>query len=394
MNSTICEPPSATGSTQTTKSKSFTKILSKISALFSFAALAAIAFMVGSTFANWRGFNAIVYAPFWTYPNVESSLIVGLAFITIVTILDAPAAWLWFLFFDGTYELISAPFYVNPYAFLFFVCAAAALHMGGRLPSYRILLLLVAWVAISSTYFVLRSQISEPLLQLLWIAAIIMPTPVALYKKLPLKAKLLVSFKIVSHFRAYESELVQHVPRGSIALDVGSNRGLWAKFLSKRFEKVICFEPNIYAIRDSLHHTKKCKNVKVFNAALWHEHAEPTLELCEDSAHSFIDETGSAHPTRIIGSRRILAFPLDSFVINGHVDFIKIDAEGSEFNILSGATKTLESNGFPTLMIEIHSRQLGLKCSNLLSNMGYKLIHVANQYEPLSLNHFYLLALK
>jgi FkbM family methyltransferase len=64
---------------------------------------------------------------------------------------------------------------------------------------------------------------------------------------------------------------------------------------------------------------------------------------------------------------------LDSYGLFSDVDFIKMDVEGYEPNIIRGAIKTIESN-WPVILCEINRGDFTAK--ELLESMGYELIDV------------------
>lgn len=59
-------------------------------------------------------------------------------------------------------------------------------------------------------------------------------------------------------------------------------------------------------------------------------------------------------------------------------DVVKIDAEGSELDILRGAERLLRDH-HPRLIIEVHSMHLEKACQRLLENASYKPIVVSNR---------------
>jgi len=75
---------------------------------------------------------------------------------------------------------------------------------------------------------------------------------------------------------------------------------------------------------------------------------------------------------------------LDSYGLFGDVDFIKMDVEGYEPNIIRGATKTIESN-WPVILCEINRGDFSAK--NLLEDMGYDLVDI---YHKAGVPHDYL----
>lgn len=69
---------------------------------------------------------------------------------------------------------------------------------------------------------------------------------------------------------------------------------------------------------------------------------------------------------------------LDDHVTRSFVpDFIKVDVEGAELDVLCGARRLLRERG-PALVIEVHSRELEQDCGKLLVEYGYRPV-VVNQ---------------
>ena len=74
------------------------------------------------------------------------------------------------------------------------------------------------------------------------------------------------------------------------------------------------------------------------------------------------------------GSSWITSVKLDDFVYRNQVipNFIKIDVEGFELDVLEGAKETL-SKYHPRIIIETHSRSLRKSCDKFLTNLDYGL---------------------
>jgi FkbM family methyltransferase len=155
-----------------------------------------------------------------------------------------------------------------------------------------------------------------------------------------------------------EAELV-HLDRitrgGAVAVDIGANQGLYSYALSKRFQKVLAFEPNVGLADDLERH--RPRNVAVHNVAL--SSAAGELELFIPLVNG-VEQHGWASFNRenLPGARdfrilRVQVRPLDDFSLVG-VGFVKIDVEGHELAVLQGAMDTLRRNR-PTVLIEVKS---------------------------------------
>ena len=123
----------------------------------------------------------------------------------------------------------------------------------------------------------------------------------------------------------------KYVTDFNIAVDVGANVGLWARPLTKMFNRVIAFEP--------LEQVYKCleKNVSGLNIEI-HKHAlgsvDNVVKMVYDSKNtggSFVSEVGTGD----IVIKRMDASDLPKFGL------LKIDCERHELEVLKGATETI-----------------------------------------------------
>lgn len=121
------------------------------------------------------------------------------------------------------------------------------------------------------------------------------------------------------------------------AVDVGAHRGIWTRVMAREFAKVTAVEPNIKMfeqISDDL------GNVKKVNAACGSRAGRCALADGKKN-------TGQTHC--IIGNE-VEVVTIDSMNLL-EVDFIKIDVEGMEFDVLKGGRNTIEQSR-PLIMIE------------------------------------------
>lgn len=121
-----------------------------------------------------------------------------------------------------------------------------------------------------------------------------------------------------------------------LAVDIGAHVGLWTRDLAFHFKKVIAFEP-VPEFRKLLQiNTTMCKNIEIQPFALGNK--KGTVSMTVDPYN-----TGHTHVrTTLEKMSNVVAqlTTLDEFELKG-VNFIKIDCEGYEMNVLEGAKETL-----------------------------------------------------
>ena len=151
---------------------------------------------------------------------------------------------------------------------------------------------------------------------------------------------------------------LKHVRQWRVCLDIGSNIGQWTRPLAKRFQSVVCFEPNP--------NFRECfkKNIQEENVLLW----PYGLSNKEHKAKQDFNSTVLRQEDGDIDCRT-----LDSFGLT-NVDFVKIDVDGFEIPLLNGARETLSKNN-PVINIEMKESKrsnIVARSKQILENYGYK----------------------
>jgi len=151
---------------------------------------------------------------------------------------------------------------------------------------------------------------------------------------------------------------LRHVKDWRVCADIGSNIGQWTRPLANRFDKVVCFESNP--------NFRECfnKNIAEDNVVL-HPYA---LSNRHHYAKQDFNSTVMSEDTGTIECRT-----LDSFELT-ELDFVKIDVDGFELNVLDGARQTLSMNS-PVINIEMKRdkrQDIVEKSEVILLHLGYK----------------------
>jgi FkbM family methyltransferase len=148
---------------------------------------------------------------------------------------------------------------------------------------------------------------------------------------------------------------LSHVRSWRRAVDIGAHVGLWAFHLAPRFERVDCFEPvplhqELFAL-NMVH----ADNVTLHPCALGPTAGVAKMTIYADNsgaAHIGKSRVGKPRYEHIVKDREIevLVATLDSLGFQD-VDFIKIDTEGFELQVLQGAVETLR-RCHPVMVVE------------------------------------------
>lgn len=166
-----------------------------------------------------------------------------------------------------------------------------------------------------------------------------------------------------------------------IAIDVGAYFGLFSIIAASGdgVGKVIAIEPNPNTVPKLRHNIwlNSCQaNIEVAEKACG-SHRE-TLKLMipkgrKTSSGAQMEESNLNDKTDWENAGMVEVVPLDDFLLPHqvrNVNAIKIDAEGFELKVLSGAQKIL-SQSRPVVIVEILEFDLFLKVSDFLQKFGY-----------------------
>ncbi len=149
------------------------------------------------------------------------------------------------------------------------------------------------------------------------------------------------------------------------AIDVGGHIGLWSYNLAPAFQQVLAFEP-VAEHRACFEKNVTAPNVGLFPFALGATEGNVSI-------HTAPTSTGDSW---VKGAGDIPMRTLDSFPIEG-ADFIKIDCEGYEENVLRGAIETIKRD-MPVVIVEqkrdMAASRFGLEplgAVKFLQSLGY-----------------------
>lgn len=126
--------------------------------------------------------------------------------------------------------------------------------------------------------------------------------------------------------------------RHELAIDVGANAGNWTAELAKTFTRVVAYEPDIRAINL----IPEIENVTVVEAAVSSRDGEARLYLRPDAGQNSLlyDHpigAGGQSDAPSVAAVTVASVTLDSRHPDG-ADFVKIDVEGAEQDVLAGCS--------------------------------------------------------
>ena len=152
-------------------------------------------------------------------------------------------------------------------------------------------------------------------------------------------------------------KILKHlINKGKNSIDIGAYKGVYTFLLAKCSEKVYAFEPNPKSFNILKKSVKK--NVNVFPFAITNKSGTDFLKIPKGKK-GYSNQGGSLRNVKLdknFGKIKVITKKLDDINLK-NIGFIKIDAEGSELNVLNGAKKIIKKYK-PTLLIEIEERYI------------------------------------
>lgn len=145
--------------------------------------------------------------------------------------------------------------------------------------------------------------------------------------------------------------LYRYVRPGDFVLDIGANIGdhtvAYADWVGGEGHVVAC-ECNPEAVECLRKNTAKYRNVEIFPHAIY---SKETILYFEEQPN-----VGASFVTQMIKGRPVKAYTVDQMFLT-QLDYLKIDAEGCELEILKGAVDTI-SRTQPVIVMEVNRSAL------------------------------------
>ena len=159
-------------------------------------------------------------------------------------------------------------------------------------------------------------------------------------------------------------------------LDIGAHTGTYSISLAHLCNKVYAFEPQqmtYYALCGSVA-LSNIKNINCIKYGLGSENQVgiQTLNIVSDDGGGSTLHTHT-HSNNILQTETIEVKTLDSFNIT-NINFIKMDVEDNELNVLQGSLNTLMNSNYPKILFE--SNSFNEKLFSFLKGLNYNIISI------------------
>jgi FkbM family methyltransferase len=181
--------------------------------------------------------------------------------------------------------------------------------------------------------------------------------------------------------------ILKNLKRGDIAVDIGAHKGGYLYWMHKKVTskgRVYAFEPQILLYNYLQKRVAAASNITVENLALSNQEAEATIFVPKTAKGvSPGARLGAVDDGEFIESS-IKTTTLDTYFLSRKVypDFLKIDVEGHEKEVLAGGEKLIKM-AMPKIIMECENRHLStgnvFSVFNDLLDWGYDGYFYENQ---------------
>jgi FkbM family methyltransferase len=196
---------------------------------------------------------------------------------------------------------------------------------------------------------------------------------------------------IAPHIEAVAEKYVGgtgYAPReGDVIVDVGAGIGEFTLWCADSGARVVAFEPDPLAFACLERNTAPARTVSVFPYALWKENVRLRLHGSLDTTQSSLIEDGKSNSR----DADVEAWPLDqaqAVVRLPVIDFMKVDGEGVEPEILAGAVRTLRRTRVLAVDVGASDRRPNLRgrVETILDSLNFKGLPHEGRESILALN--------
>jgi FkbM family methyltransferase len=183
----------------------------------------------------------------------------------------------------------------------------------------------------------------------------------------------------------FAEDLAARVHKGKICYDIGGYKGYYAGIMAlKGASKVLVFEPmpgNIEKINQLITLNPNLP-IELIPSAVSDVTGKSIFRVMPEETMGKLNNSSFQENENHLGQIEVNCITLDSMINSDLMpDFIKIDVEGAEEFVLKGGIELLKLKK-PVLMIEIHSREIGNRCLQLLQTIYSDIIVLETGKNP------------
>ena len=163
----------------------------------------------------------------------------------------------------------------------------------------------------------------------------------------------------------WENYLAPYLDNPRVIVDVGANIGYSSIFFARNFPEAVIFA--LEPVQDNfdclLENIRDCDGIIPYNVAAGRSEGSLVLSLLHNAEKNLGMMSVYGNGTR---AETVPMFPLDELCGLATVDFIKIDVEGYEYDVLRGADGVLAKHR-PIIQMEVND-----EAHEYLLTIGYK----------------------
>lgn len=167
-----------------------------------------------------------------------------------------------------------------------------------------------------------------------------------------------------------------------IVFDIGANMGVVTNWFAKRCQHVHAFEPhpdNLDTIK-SQQELRNMKNITLHNIALGKDKSKMQLHVKQFHGHHSLGDVDNSQTVGKIDVNVRTVDGISEELKIEKINFIKIDVEGFESDVLRGATNSLQNKKIDYILFELQDTILNSinrtskEVFELIFNAGYQII--------------------
>jgi len=195
------------------------------------------------------------------------------------------------------------------------------------------------------------------------------------------KGDILSVFNTIVCNKTYFNEWVD-VEEGDVVVDIGFNYGLFSvASRSKNAQRIVGFEPNSKLFK-TFNENFVGDRVELYNYAVSNKDGEVTFFETVNSVMSSIkEELYKEHRTNSINVKCInINTLLESYNLK-KIDYLKVDCEGSEFDIFNEISDNYLRESIKKIAIEFHDYFESINVQNLIKKLENAGFDTFNNYE-------------